>query len=163
MRADASRDALDADAGKGARIAVLQARFNASITDSLREAAVGALTEHGVALEDVHVFAVPGAWELGQVAARVVETARYHAVIALGCVIRGGTPHFDYVAGEAARGLQQVAVSSSIPVIFGVLTTDDVAQAEERSRPGSDDNKGRDAALAALEMIGVYRGLEGAS
>jgi 6,7-dimethyl-8-ribityllumazine synthase len=125
----------------GLRFAVVVARFNSMITEKLLDGARKALAK-----AEVDVFYVPGAFELPFAAKMLAQTHRYHGVIALGAVIRGGTPHFDYVAGEAARGLQNVALETGIPVSFGVLTTDTVAQAEARS------NKGFDAAMTAIEM-----------
>lgn len=157
MRRDSSapHSLLDIDP-EGIRVAVLVARFNQDITDELLAGARAALEEHGIPEDFTDVFFVPGAWELAQAAARVVESGRHDAVIALGCVIRGETPHFDFISGEAASGLGAVARSATVPVTFGVLTTDTVAQAEERAdRKGQD--KGREAALAALEMIALYR------
>jgi 6,7-dimethyl-8-ribityllumazine synthase len=128
----------------GLRFAIVVARFNSMITDKLLEGAREALVK---AKADHHdVFKVPGAFELPLAAKMLAQTHRYHGVIALGAVIRGGTPHFDYVAGEAARGLQDAALQTGIPIAFGVLTTDTLAQAEERS------NKGFDAAMTAIEM-----------
>jgi 6,7-dimethyl-8-ribityllumazine synthase len=132
---------------RGLKFAVIVARFNAAITGKLLEGARQALTEAGAAT--VEVFYVPGAFELPLAAKRLVKT--YDAVIALGAVIRGETPHFDYVAGEAARGLQQVALENNVPVAFGVLTTDTYEQAEARAG-GSHGNKGYDAAMTAIEM-----------
>jgi 6,7-dimethyl-8-ribityllumazine synthase len=152
---DALRGALDAT---GVRIAVIVARFNADITDRLLEGAREALAEHGVPESDVEVIRVPGAWELPQAAARAVEAARFDAIVTLGCVIRGETPHFDYVCQEATLGLGAVARASSVPVVFGVLTTDDHAQASARAGEGR-DNKGFETAIAALEMVSVYRAL----
>lgn len=140
--------------GTDVRVAVLVSRFNAEITDALLEGATDALRMHGV--ESVDVLRVPGAWELPQTAARVVDGDQHDAVVALGCVIRGETPHFEYVAGEASRGLGQVALSSSVPVTFGLLTTDDPEQARARSGPGI-SNKGWEAAITALEMVALYR------
>ncbi len=140
------------------RIAVLVARFNAEITEALLEGALEALARHGAGEDDVTVIRVPGAWELPQTAARAVATRRFDAVVTLGCVIRGETPHFDYVCQEASLGLGAVARASDIPVVFGVLTTDDVEQARARAGAGA-DNKGYEAALAAVEMASVYRGL----
>ena len=152
-----SDDAFDGELkGAGKRVAIVVARFNSVITRSLLAAACQALADHGVADTDVDVHWVPGAWELPGTCARVLDQGRQDAVIALGCVIRGGTPHFEYVAGEAARGLQSLAIAARVPVIFGVLTTDDRAQAEARAG-GSEGNKGTDVALAALEMIDVYQ------
>ena len=138
-----SEDSLnwsDLDA-TGLRFAIVVARFNSMITDKLLAGAQEAL-----AAAHVDVFHVPGAFELPLAAKMLANTHRYHGVIALGAVIRGDTPHFDYVAGEAARGLQNVALETGVPVSFGVLTTDTLAQAEARA------NKGHDAAMTALEM-----------
>jgi 6,7-dimethyl-8-ribityllumazine synthase len=125
----------------GLRFAIVVARFNSMITEKLLAGAREALAK-----AQVDVFHVPGAFELPLAAKMLAQTHRYHGIIALGAVIRGDTPHFDYVASEAARGLQNVALETGIPVSFGVLTTDTLAQAEARS------GKGRDAALTALEM-----------
>lgn len=141
------------------RFAVIVARFNADITDSLLEGALQALREHGAAEGDVTTIRVPGAWELPQTVARAVQTDRFDAVITLGCVIRGETPHFDYVCQEASLGLGAVARSSDVPVVFGVLTTDDEAQARARAGEGR-DNKGYEAAMAAVQMVHAYRRLE---
>jgi 6,7-dimethyl-8-ribityllumazine synthase len=142
----------------GLRIAVIAARFNAHITDRLVEGATRALVERGATPSDIETIRVPGAWELPQAAARAVEADRFEAIVALGCVIRGETPHFDYVCTEATLGLGAVARSAPIPVAFGVLTTDDEAQARARAGDGP-DNKGYEAALAVLEMISVFRRL----
>jgi 6,7-dimethyl-8-ribityllumazine synthase len=128
----------------GLKLAIVVSRFNADITEKLLEGARRALTEAGA--DDAQVFEVPGAFELPLAAKILAHTHAYHAIIALGAVIRGDTPHFDYVAGEAARGLQQVALETGIPVAFGVLTTDTLAQAEARVE------KGFDAAMTAIEM-----------
>ncbi len=144
----------------GLRIAVIAARFNAEITDSLLAGAVQALRDHGAAEADVTTVRVPGAWELPQTAARAVSTGRFDAVVALGCVIRGETPHFDFVCQEASLGLGAVARASDIPVLFGVLTTDEFEQARARAGKGR-DNKGYEAAMAALEMVSVYGGMGG--
>lgn len=156
---DALRGGLDAS---GLRVAIVASRFNADITDSLVEGARTALREHGGRDEDAIVIRVPGAWELPQTAARAVRSGRFDAIVALGCVIRGETPHFHYVCEEASLGLGAVARSAEVPVLFGVLTTDDRAQALARAGEGR-DNKGYEAAVAALEMIGVYRSLRGTS
>lgn len=145
--------------GTGRRIALLVSRFNGAITERLVEGARDCLVRHGVADGDIDVVRVPGAWELPAVAARVAELRRHDAIIALGCVIRGATPHFDHVAGEASSGLGTVARQQSIPVIFGVLTTDTIEQAVERAGTKA-GNKGWDAALSALEMINLYGSLE---
>jgi 6,7-dimethyl-8-ribityllumazine synthase len=137
---------------------VLAARFNSEITDRLVEGATRALLERGAEAGDVETIRVPGAWELPQAAARAVEAGRFDAIVALGCVIRGETPHFEYVCTEATLGLGAVARSAKIPVAFGVLTTDDLGQARARAGDGP-DNKGYEAALAVLEMVAVYRQL----
>jgi len=146
----------------GVRAAVLVARFNGDITERLLAGALECLREHGAADDDVDVFRVPGAWELPQAAARILEAGRHHALVALGCVIRGETPHFEYVCDEANRGLGAVARSSRVPVAFGVLTTEDRAQALARAGEGNSakGNKGYDAALSALQMVALYRSLE---
>lgn len=141
--------------GAGRRFAVVVSRFNDHITERLARGAVEALTRHGVAAEDLAVVRVPGAWELPQACARVVEWSGVDAVVALGCVIRGETPHFEYVAGEAARGLAELARSSTVPVAFGVLTTESLEHALVRSEDGP-GNKGWEAALAALEMVTLF-------
>jgi 6,7-dimethyl-8-ribityllumazine synthase len=145
-------------AAAGVRTALLAARFNADITDSLLEGARRALLEHGAAAADISVVRVPGAWELPQAAARAVESGRFDAIVALGCVIRGETPHFEYVCTEATLGLGAVARGATVPLAFGVLTTDDVDQARARAGDGP-DNKGYEAAMAVLEMVSVYRDL----
>ncbi|MGD2071726.1 MAG: 6,7-dimethyl-8-ribityllumazine synthase [Gemmatimonadota bacterium] len=141
--------------GAGRRIAVVVARFNGHVTGRLLEGVREALREHGVAEEDVSVLRVPGAWELPQAAQRAAVTGSYDAVVALGCVIRGETAHFDFIAGEAARGLGAVARATGVPVIFGVLTTDTEEQALRRADPDGQD-KGREAALSALEMAALF-------
>jgi len=141
-------------------VALVVSRFNADVTDRLLEGALACLEEHGAAPEDAHVFRVPGAWELPQAVARVLERGGHHAVVTLGCVIRGDTPHFDYVCARANDGLGRIASRASVPVVFGVLTTDDRAQALERSVPGP-ANKGYEVTLAALEMVQLFRSLEG--
>ena len=144
--------------GRGLRVAVLCTRFHGDITSTLLARCEQILAEHGVAEESIEVIRVPGAWELPQVAARVAGLDRHDAIIAIGCVIRGDTPHFEYVAGEATRGLGEAARDYDLPVIFGVLTTETEAQAWERARADGQD-KGRELALAALEMGLLYRRL----
>jgi 6,7-dimethyl-8-ribityllumazine synthase len=147
--------------GAGRKVAVAVSRFNEEVTQKLVDGAMDALTRHRVALEDVDVVWVPGAWELGVVVRRLLSIDRYDAVIALGAVIRGETPHFDYVAGECARSLQQASAEFETPVALGVLTCDTVDQA--RARAGGDHgNKGWDAAMAALEMIDLLDRLDAA-
>ena len=153
---DNSRGSLQA---AGLRIAIVVSRFNAGITDRLLTGALACLEQHGGSRDDAEVIHVPGAWELPPTAARIAELGRHDAIVALGCVIRGDTPHFDYVCAEASAGLGAVARSASIPVLFGVLTTDDHAQALSRAGEVK-DNKGYEAAFAALEMVAVYKALE---
>jgi 6,7-dimethyl-8-ribityllumazine synthase len=137
-----------------ARVALVCAKFNGAITERLLEGALSGLSDSGVSLDTVDVAWVPGAVELPLAASRLLWSGGYDAVIALGAVIRGDTAHFDFVAGECAAGLQRVALDTGVPVIFGVLTTDTVAQALERAGPGQ-TNKGYEAAVTALEMVGL--------
>ena len=142
----------------GARFAIVVARFNTAITAALLEGAVATLAEHGVADDHVSVVQVPGAFEIPITAKRLAASGRYEAIIALGAVVRGGTPHFEYVAGECARGVSRVALDENVPVIFGVLTTDTDGQARDRAG-GKDGNKGSEAAHAGLEMVTLLRRL----
>jgi 6,7-dimethyl-8-ribityllumazine synthase len=141
--------------GVGRRFAIVVSRFNAHVTEPLLENAIAGLVEHGAARESIDVFQVPGAWEIPQVVGWVTHRPRHSAVIALGCLIRGETAHFEVIADEVARGLGEAARKSGMPVIFGVLTTENEAQAIERADPAR-GNKGREAALAALEMAELY-------
>lgn len=145
---------------RNSRFGVAVARFNSLVTDRLHEGAVNTLLRHGVDPANVDTVRVPGAFELPLVVKRLAATGRYSAVIALGCVIRGGTPHFDYVAGECASGLSRVSLDLDTPVSFGVLTVDTIEQAIERAGTKA-GNKGEDAALTALEMVNVLRQIEG--
>lgn len=145
---------------KGLRIAIVAARFNHFVVDKLLAGAMETLTQAGISAQDLDVVRVPGAFEIPLTARKLAASHNYEAVICLGAVIRGGTPHFDYVAGECARGVSDAARDSGVPVIFGVLTCDDMEQATERSG-GKHGNKGADAALAAIEMAGLLRKLEG--
>ena len=142
------------------RFAVIASRFNETITSSLRDAAVAALKEAGAAHTNVQVFSVPGAFEIPQAARAAAETGRFDAIVCLGCIIRGETPHFDYIASAVAHGLMTAAGETGIPMAFGVLTTDTVEQAAARSGAGH-DNKGREAAAAAIEMAALNRALSG--
>ena len=144
--------------GRGRRVAIVAARFNERITTKLVQGAVAGLKHHGVDLADVDVAWVPGAFEIPLAAQRFLATGDYDAVVCLGAVIRGDTAHFDLVAGEAARGISQVGLDSGIPVIFEVLATDDLAQAEARAG-GSHGNKGWEAAEAALRMASLLEAL----
>lgn len=148
-------------APEGARFAVVAARFNHFIVDRLVEGAIDGLVRHGVPAEAIDVVKVPGAWELPLVLERLARAKKHAAVIAVGAVIRGSTPHFDYVAGQAASGAARAMSESGVPVIFGVLTTDTIEQAVERSGTKA-GNKGWEAALTALEMVDLLRRLEGA-
>ena len=141
-----------------ARFAIAAARFNREITDALVDGALDTFSRHGVPAEGITVVRVPGAFELPLVAQRLLRGGACAAVLALGAVIRGETPHFDHVAGACARGLARVALESGRPVIFGVLTTEDHAQAAARAG-GPAGNKGSEAALAALEMVTLLRRL----
>jgi 6,7-dimethyl-8-ribityllumazine synthase len=140
--------------GAGRRMAIVAARFNELVVGKLVEGATAALRRHGVDETDVDLAWVPGAFELPLVARTMAESGRYDAVICLGAVIRGETPHFDHVATQAAAGIREAAVATGVPVAFGVLTTDDMAQALDRAG-GRHGNKGWDAALAALETCSV--------
>lgn len=139
----------------GLRFALLVSRFNHLITDRLVEGAQDCLLRHGAEDKDLTIVRVPGAFEMPAVAARLVASKKYDAVVCLGAVIRGGTPHFEYVASEVSKGLAQVAMGAGIPVAFGVLTTDTIEQAIERAGTKA-GNKGADAALAAIEMARLY-------
>jgi 6,7-dimethyl-8-ribityllumazine synthase len=143
----------------GARFAIVAARFNAGVTEALLEGAVATLAEHGVTDDQVSVVQVPGAFEIPITAKRLAASGRYEAIIALGAVVRGGTPHFEYVAGECARGVARVALQEDVPVIFGVLTTDTDEQARARAG-GKEGNKGCEAAIAGLEMVTLLRRLQ---
>ena len=145
--------------GQGRRYAVLVSRFNEQITSKLADGAMDALVRHGARSDDVDLVWVPGAWELPFAARRLLASERYDAIVALGAVIRGDTPHFDYVAGEASRGLARAGAEFELPIAFGVLTCDDMAQAEARAG-GEHGNKGWDAALAAMEMADLFDRLD---
>ena len=136
------------------RYAIVVGRFNEFIGSKLLSGCIDALERHGVATKDIEIAWVPGAFEIPFVAKKFAESGKYDAVIALGAVIRGSTPHFDYVAGEVAKGIAQVNLNSSVPVIFGVLTTDTIEQAIERAGTKS-GNKGADAAKTAIEMVNL--------
>ena len=145
--------------GHGRRFAVVASRFNETITQRLVDGALDALVKHGAALHDVDVVWVPGAWELPPAARRLLASERYHALVAVGAVVRGDTPHFDYVAGEASRGLADASAQFEVPVGFGLLTCDTWEQAEARAG-GTHGNKGWDAAVAALEMADLFDRLD---
>lgn len=138
----------------GSRFGIVVGRFNDFISERLLAAAIDTLRRHGVAESDLTVAWAPGAFELPLAAKRLAASGRVDALIALGCVIRGATPHFDFVAGECAKGLSSVALGSGLPVAFGVLTVDSIEQAIERAGTKA-GNKGADAALSALEMVNL--------
>lgn len=146
--------------GEGRRIGIIVSRFNELITKQLLEGAHDGLLRHGVAEDDIVVGWVPGAWEIPAALSRLLETDEYDAVIGLGCVIRGATPHFDFVSDGVARGIAELGMHSSKPVIFGVLTTDTIEQAVERAGTKA-GNKGYDAAVAAIEMADLFEQLDG--
>ena len=145
--------------GDNMRIAIVLSRWNDFMGSKLLEGATDTLERHGVAGDQIDVAMVPGSFEIPMAARKLVKTGRYDAVICLGVVIRGATPHFDYIAGEVAKGIAQVSLESGTPVTFGVLTCDSIAQAIERSGSKS-GNKGAEAALAAIEMVNLYRQLD---
>lgn len=140
------------------RFAIVVSRFNSFIVDSLQNGAVDVLRRHGVPADNITIIKAPGAFELPLLTRKVVEQKAWDAVIALGAVIRGGTPHFEYVAGECVKGLAQVSLDSGIPVSFGVLTVDSIEQAIERAGTKA-GNKGAEAALSAIEMLSVLKQL----
>jgi 6,7-dimethyl-8-ribityllumazine synthase len=144
----------------GLRFAIVASRFNGLIVEPLVAGAIDAIVRTGGSADDVTIVRCPGAWELPQVVRQVVERGGFDAVIALGAVIRGATPHFDYVAGEAARGIAGAAAGAAIPVSFGVLTTDTIEQALERAGTKA-GNKGFDSAMAAIELANLFRALAG--
>jgi 6,7-dimethyl-8-ribityllumazine synthase len=143
-----------------AQYAIVVGRWNSFVVESLLDGALDALKRHGIKDEQLTVIRAPGAYELPIVCQKLAETERYNAIIALGAVIRGGTPHFDFVAGEAAGGLNSVALTASMPVVFGVLTVDSIEQAIERAGTKA-GNKGAEAALVALEMVNLFKQIEG--
>lgn len=137
------------------RIAIVVSRFNDFVTDRLLAGAVDALREAGLDDDAVEVWRVPGAFEVPMAAQRLAETGRVSAVVCLGCLIKGATPHFEYISSACAQGIVQASAATGVPMTFGVLTTNAVEEALERAAPGP-DNKGREAALAALEMARLY-------
>ncbi len=144
---------------KGFKFALIVSRFNDFVSARLVDGAVDALTRHGAKEDQLHIIKVPGAFEIPAVAGRLAKSGNYDAIICLGAVIRGSTPHFEYVAAEVSKGIATVALDSGIPVTFGVLTTDTLEQAIERagSKAG---NKGWEAAMAAIEMVNLFKELD---
>jgi 6,7-dimethyl-8-ribityllumazine synthase len=147
--------------GAERRFAVVASRFNQHVVEKLVDGALDALVRHGASADDIDVVWVPGAWELPIAARRLLVTERYDALVAVGAVIRGDTPHFDFVAGEASRGLATASVEYDTPIGFGLLTCDNDEQAQARAG-GAHGNKGWDAALAALEMADLFGRLDAA-
>jgi 6,7-dimethyl-8-ribityllumazine synthase len=145
--------------GTGLRVGIAVSRFNALVTEKLLQGALGALHSHDVADSDIHVAWVPGAFELPLVATKLAMSGKYDAVITLGCVIRGETSHYDYVCSEAAKGIARASEKSGIPVIFGVLTTENLDQAFDRAG-GKAGNKGAEAALTAIETASLLKRLK---
>ncbi len=151
---------IDGDFNAGdAKFCILAGRFNSFIVERLVEGAVDALVRHGVSRDNIEIVRVPGAYEMPISAQRIAQTGRYDSIIALGAVIRGSTPHFDFVAGECSKGLAQVSLAVDMPIIFGVLTTDTIEQAVERAGTKA-GNKGADAAVTAIEMISLFSKLK---
>lgn len=145
--------------GTGLKVGIVVGRFNDFITSKLHGGAVDAFKRHGVSEDDIDVAWVPGAFEIPMIAKRMAETGKYDAVITLGTVIRGSTPHFDYVCSEAAKGVSQASMQTGVPVIFGVITTETIEQAIERAGTKA-GNKGWEAATAALEMANLNKSFE---
>ncbi len=144
--------------GTGLKVGIVVSRFNEFITSKLLSGALDALDRHGVSSEDVEIVWVPGSFEIPMAAQKMASMGKYDAVICLGAVIRGATPHFDYVAAEAAKGIAQVGLKTNLPIIFGVITTDTIEQAIERAGTKV-GNKGADAAEAAIEMANLFRSM----
>jgi 6,7-dimethyl-8-ribityllumazine synthase len=145
--------------GTGARVGIVVSRFNELLSSRLLGGAVDALARHGVADEDIDVAWVPGAFEIPLVAKRMAESGKYSAVVALGVIIRGATPHFEYVAAEVSKGVAKASLDTGVPVVFGVVTADSIEQAVERAGTKS-GNKGWSAAESAIEMANLVRGMD---
>ncbi|THB69296.1 MAG: 6,7-dimethyl-8-ribityllumazine synthase [Gammaproteobacteria bacterium] len=143
---------------QGAKFAIISARFNNFIVDRLVEGAVDTLKRHGVSESEIEIFKVPGAFELPLATKKIIATEKFDSVIALGAVIRGATPHFDFVASECTKGLANVSIDADIPVSFGVITTDTIEQAIERAGTKA-GNKGAESAMTAIEMVSLFRNL----
>ncbi len=142
--------------GLDLKIAIVASRFNDFITNNLIEGAIDVLTRHNVNEDNITIVKVPGAFEIPLTCKKITKTGKYDAIIALGAVIRGSTPHFDYVSAEVSKGIANVSLDSGIPVIFGVLTTDTIEQAIERAGTKA-GNKGAESALSAIEMVNLFR------
>ena len=144
---------------QGGKFCLVSSRFNSFIVEQLENGAIDALVRHGVSKSDIHLVKAPGAFELPMVIQRIAASKKYDAIIALGAVIRGGTPHFEYVAGECVKGLAQISLQYDVPVSFGVLTVDSIEQAIERAGTKA-GNKGAEAALSAIEMVSLFKNLD---
>jgi 6,7-dimethyl-8-ribityllumazine synthase len=144
---------------QNSKFCLVSSRFNSFIVEQLENGAIDALIRHGANSDDLHLVKVPGAFELPTVVQRIAASKKYDAIIALGAVIRGGTPHFEYVAGECVKGLAQISLQYDVPVSFGVLTVDSIEQAIERAGTKA-GNKGAEAALSAIEMVSLFKNLE---
>ncbi len=144
---------------EGLKFGIVVSRFNHFIADKLLSGAMDAIYRHGGSEEDISIFRVPGSFEIPSVANKLVESGKYDAVICLGVLIRGDTPHFDYIAGEVSKGIANIAINSGIPVLFGVITADSIEQAIERAGT-KQGNKGFDAAMAAIEMANLFKNLK---
>jgi 6,7-dimethyl-8-ribityllumazine synthase len=155
---DRNQPLEEVEAPPDSRFAIVWSRFNHQIVRKLLDGAQACFSEHGLSTSSIYIVEVPGAWELPHAAQKLAETGNFDAVIVLGAIIRGGTPHFDYVSQGTALGIARVALDTGVPVVFGVLTTDDETQALERAG-GAHGNKGRDAALTAIEMATLARKL----
>ncbi len=146
---------------RGTKIAIVASRFNHFIVDRLVEGAVDAIVRHGGEATDITIVKVPGAWEIPVVVRRLAMSKKVDAIVALGAVIRGSTPHFDYVAAEVSKGVSHVSMDTGVPIAFGVLTTDSIEQAVERAGTKA-GNKGWEAAVSAIEMVALGKSLEAA-
>jgi 6,7-dimethyl-8-ribityllumazine synthase len=144
---------------QGGKFCIVASRFNSFIVEQLEGGAIDALVRHGADKANIHLVKAPGAFELPMVVQRIAAAKKYDAIIALGAVIRGGTPHFEYVAGECVKGLASVSLKYDVPVSFGVLTVDTIEQAIERAGTKA-GNKGAEAALSAIEMVSLFNNLE---
>ena len=147
--------------GDGLRIAIVATRWNDEIVDRLVDGAVDVLTDCGVEDDEITVFKVPGAFEIPLAVDRLAESGTYDGIVALGCVIRGDTPHFEFVAGECAKGLTAAMLEYGLPVGFGVITAENAEQADARAQPDEENNKGAESASAVVEMITLLRQIEG--
>jgi 6,7-dimethyl-8-ribityllumazine synthase len=145
---------------EGMRFGLIVSRFNGFITERLVEGAVDCITRHGGAADTIELVRVPGTWEMPVALKWMLASGRFDAIVSLGCVIRGSTPHFDYVAAEVSKGVASLSIDAGVPVTFGVLTTDSIEQAVERAGT-KHGNKGFEAALAAIEMVNLKRQLAG--